>query len=607
MILSENSIFFFLKNESVLNLKARKEVNIMKNKKMLLFAGVLAAFLMLAVPFAVASVDSEDVDAAESDPVAMIGDSPYNTIQDAITAAEAGDTIEILKNFSSSSIITIDKDLTIDGKDYTYTYTGTDRAIDSPKDNPINLTIKNLDIAFTQSCQRGINFNNSGILTLDNINVGNDSKVSYVLNLPGNSDGATVVINDSSFIGLIALNVWGENVTVTATDSDFICRDNSSVEGYAAISLNNDSVTAAERSTITINGGSVVVEDEVEGHPSPATRNGTSTGEIILNDTYVVGEQIQTVAVVKYGDNSYSFTTLQGAINHANENISNNHTIDLIRDIVVSDSLQVDGEINVVGHGKKITVSPGATLTISEDSSLQLTNVPVENEGMMVVDGNISSSGSAIEGNGIAVGDNVDGFPENMIKQESELTPGTSEIVSNSNGVVINGNGTVDNSLEVNLVDSDGNSVSVTFPNGGNFGQSSAVSIDLYEIPGVQDTVYEISFYGISNYGEVLIKLPIYGDGTPVVYHIDEDGNILETYDESEGTYSDSEYVYFYTDHNSLYMVSYINSSPGILPGMGTDTEGSSEGFSTADYATMAGIVIAVVMLVGLVCIVRRN
>ena len=35
----------------------------MKNKKMLLIAGVLAAFLMLAVPFAVASVDSEDVDA----------------------------------------------------------------------------------------------------------------------------------------------------------------------------------------------------------------------------------------------------------------------------------------------------------------------------------------------------------------------------------------------------------------------------------------------------------------------------------------------------------------------------------------------------------------
>ncbi len=37
----------------------------MKNKK-LLFIGVLTAFLMLAVPFAVASVDSEDVDAADS-------------------------------------------------------------------------------------------------------------------------------------------------------------------------------------------------------------------------------------------------------------------------------------------------------------------------------------------------------------------------------------------------------------------------------------------------------------------------------------------------------------------------------------------------------------
>ena len=98
MILSENSIFFFLKNESVLNLKARKEVKIMKNKK-LLIAGVLAAFLMLAVPFAVASVDSEDVNAADTGPVAMIGETSYNTIQDAISVAKSGDTIEILNDF----------------------------------------------------------------------------------------------------------------------------------------------------------------------------------------------------------------------------------------------------------------------------------------------------------------------------------------------------------------------------------------------------------------------------------------------------------------------------------------------------------------------------
>ena len=95
MILSENSIFFFLKNEAVLNLKARKEVNIMKNKKMLLIAGVLAAFLMLAVPFAVASADSEDAYGAEGDQSedALVDIwSPFEGEKDDVTITISEDT-----------------------------------------------------------------------------------------------------------------------------------------------------------------------------------------------------------------------------------------------------------------------------------------------------------------------------------------------------------------------------------------------------------------------------------------------------------------------------------------------------------------------------------
>jgi len=55
---------------------------IMKNKK-LLFIGVLTAFLMLAVPFAVISFDAEDVDAT-GDYVAEVGDTDYPTLKGAI-------------------------------------------------------------------------------------------------------------------------------------------------------------------------------------------------------------------------------------------------------------------------------------------------------------------------------------------------------------------------------------------------------------------------------------------------------------------------------------------------------------------------------------------
>ena len=127
MILSENSIFFFLKNEAVLNLKARKEVNIMKNKKMLLFAGVLAAFLMLAVPFAVASVDSEDLYAAfsgvgtESNPYII---SSADDLEQLAVEVNNGNAFEG-KYFKLNSNITLDREWTPigdgvrDGKRYT--------------------------------------------------------------------------------------------------------------------------------------------------------------------------------------------------------------------------------------------------------------------------------------------------------------------------------------------------------------------------------------------------------------------------------------------------------------------------------------------------------
>ena len=100
----------------------------MKNKK-LLIAGVLAAFLMLAVPFAVASVDSEDSYASGSEPVAMIDDASYNTLQEAIDAAESEDTIIVQRdvevaNNSVHIIFEGDRNITLDLNGYSITQTG---------------------------------------------------------------------------------------------------------------------------------------------------------------------------------------------------------------------------------------------------------------------------------------------------------------------------------------------------------------------------------------------------------------------------------------------------------------------------------------------------
>ena len=154
--------------------------------------------------------------------------------------------------------------------------------------------------------------------------------------------------------------------------------------------------------------------------------------------------------------------------------------------------------------------------------------------------------------------------------------------------------------------------MAVLFPAGTEFKNNSAISINEEGIDnGLYDIVYDISFYGITlpSGSQISIRLPVYEAGTVSVYYIDDNGKptLFDSFvsSDDEGTY-----VCFNTSHNSLYALTYDNSGSSsggiVMPGMGAP-EDASEGFSTADYATMAGIVIAVVMLIGLLCIVRRN
>ena len=86
-----------------------------------------------------------------------------------MAAAKAGDTVTLLVDISTAGTITINKNLTIDGNGKTLTYTGTDRAIDVPNTaNGANVTIKNLTVN-AEKANRGINYNTTGTLTVENV------------------------------------------------------------------------------------------------------------------------------------------------------------------------------------------------------------------------------------------------------------------------------------------------------------------------------------------------------------------------------------------------------------------------------------------------------
>ena len=311
------------------------------------------------------------------------GSDYYNsfaTLEDAIEFAKAGETITLLSNVTVANKIVINKSIALDGNGKTITYTGADRAIDVPatEDVKLDVTIKNLTVYCNASyCQRGINYNDDGKFTLEGVTV-KGTNVTYALNLPGSSDNCEVTITDSKLTGNIALNVWGENSVINAENTVFTAVDNNTVEGYAAVKLNNDGTTSAEGTVINITGGKIDVTGSA-ADDTEAASNGTSTGAINISESTVVNGKIATlVAVIRYaGGNSYSFETLEAAIAKAEAG----DVVTLIRDIELADcdTIPAGKKITIDLNGKTITgtdkgtasfglinIYPGAELTIND-------------------------------------------------------------------------------------------------------------------------------------------------------------------------------------------------------------------------------------------------
>ena len=334
------------------------------------------------------------LDAATSEVPTRIVMSEDITIENTLIIGAASNT----RSASNYNIV-------FDGNGKTLTYIGNGenaRAIDvKSESNGANLTLKNMTIDCTSSyCQRGINYNTTGALELDGVTV-KGTNVTYALNLPGSSDGAQVTINNSSLTGNIALNIWGKKAVINATASNFTSVDNTPVENYSAVVLNNNGTTSAEGTTVFIDGGSVTALNE-NGELSNAFRNSTATGEIHVSEsTIVTGIYSHPVAIVDYGtDQFYSCVTLQAAIDKAIS--SNAVSVRLIKDVELEEPIVIaeGGKVTLDLNGH--TISAGlkqesrhhyaidnyGTLTIVSQGYINARGV--ENFGTMVVDGDVT-------------------------------------------------------------------------------------------------------------------------------------------------------------------------------------------------------------------------
>lgn len=272
-------------------------------------------------------------------------------------AVGKGGTITLTEDITISEKLNIVANTTIIGGGHTLTYTGSDRAINVNSPAQVDLTIKDLTVYCSASyCQRGINYNVSKNLVLDNVTVYGEN-VTYAVNLPGSSDNATVTINECTLTGNIALNIWGENAVITITDSELTSVDTTEVEDYQAIALNNDGTTSAEGTIVTVTGGSIIAINEVE-LPSIAVNVLTENSIIDISEsTTVIGKVDSPIAVVLYEgyDQFYSCFDMASALRKALE--SKNTTLKLLFDVEMTSPITIPSgtELNLDLNGRTIS------------------------------------------------------------------------------------------------------------------------------------------------------------------------------------------------------------------------------------------------------------
>ncbi|MBR2424408.1 MAG: fimbrillin family protein [Tidjanibacter sp.] len=287
------------------------------------------------------------------------------------------------------------RDITIDGNGATLTYAGSNaRIIDVTSEaQGMNLTVKNLTIINDASyCQRGINYNTNGTLTLENVTIksAEGKVITYAVNFPGSSNEAKANITDSDIQGCIALNVWGYDMVINVKDTDLLSIDNATHENYSAISLCNNGTNSAENTVVNVEGGSITAKDE-NGNPSSAIRISALTGEVNTTNVEIVGKKLYPVATVQYEGYSefYSCHSLQAAIDNVVEN--NSGYIVLIRDIELDEPVVIPAgaNISIDLNGKKVSIVD----TTEKNFSLidNRGNLTIKGNGEMTVEATINS------------------------------------------------------------------------------------------------------------------------------------------------------------------------------------------------------------------------
>ena len=189
--------------------------------------------------------------------------TPKGSLTAMITAAQAGDTVQVLKDVNVSSVVLVGKSITIDGTNHKITTSTASRVFRVTTSN-IDVTFKNVEITSTgvaDNDRRGISIDSpiSNLkVTLENVKL---TAPDYALNLTGGNDIA-IVIKDSEIKGWAAINSFASDSTFAITNSTLHGYNDTTLSkwhNFVTISLDGNT-GAGRNNTITIHDSQIVSE-----------------------------------------------------------------------------------------------------------------------------------------------------------------------------------------------------------------------------------------------------------------------------------------------------------------------------------------------------------
>ena len=203
-------------------------------------------------------------------------------------------------NIGKIDLTTVTNDVVIDAAGHKITTTEAYGIEATPGKD---ITISNADVVMTEegdyiTYAAGFKIANGdyegATVTLENCNISMaNGDWAYAVNMPAGVKNLNLVIDNCTLEGAVAVQCWGDNNTITITDSKLICNytTNAMYTSYC-VALQNDGTSVSENNTLVIDNCEFSYSgvDNFDSTIYSVTDNGTNNTVTVTNCTY--GEKV---------------------------------------------------------------------------------------------------------------------------------------------------------------------------------------------------------------------------------------------------------------------------------------------------------------------------